>query len=112
MPTLLTKLSLVAGLVCLGWTSLAQADIEIRKNGSSWAKVEDDGTVRINGSSVGKIESDGTMRRNGSSMGKVESDGTVRKNGSSWGSASSCCGDHGSKRTVAAVLVFFSDDYF
>lgn len=33
------------------------------------------------------------------------------KNGSSWGSASNCCGDHGSKRTVAAVLVFFSD-YF
>ena len=90
----------------------AFADIEIRKNGSSWAKVEDDGTIRINGSSVGKVEHDGTVRKNGSSIGKIESDGTIRKNGSSWGSASGCCGDHGSKRTVAAVLTFFAGSYF
>jgi len=51
-------------------------------------------------------------RISGSSIGKIESGGTIRKNGSSWGSASSCCGDHGSKRTVAAVLVFFSNDFF
>ena len=64
MRSLITKLSLAAGLFCLGYSSLAQADIEIRKNGSSW------------------------------------------------GSASSCCGDHGSKRTVAAVLAFFAGSYF
>src|SRR5262249_28727823 len=130
---------LVVGLV-LAAPSLARAEIEIRKGGSSWAVVEDDGTVRIGGSSVGKVEKDGTVRKDGSSVGNVESDGTIRrggssigqvdtdgtvrksgsgigkiendggirKGGSSWGSASHCCGDHGSKRTVAAVLAFFS----
>src|SRR5205085_1639376 len=68
--------------------------------------------LRATGSSVGKIEPDGTLRKEGSSIGKIESGGTIRKNGSSWGSASNCCGDHGSKRTVAAVLVFFDRDYF
>lgn len=99
----------VCALVAL--VAPAHADIEIRKGGSSWAKVENDGTIRINGSSVGKFESDGTVRKSGSSIGKIESGGTIRKGGSSWGSASNCCGSHGGKRTVAAVLVFFSD-YF
>ena len=108
-PTLLSFI--VAALLC-GTAGRALADIEIRKGGSSWARVENDGTVRINGSSVGKVESDGTIRKSGSSIGTVESGGTIRKGGSSWGSASSCCGDHGSKRTVAAVLAFFSDDFF
>jgi hypothetical protein len=134
-------LSLAVAFALFGLSSTALADIEIRQGGSSWAKVENDGTIRINGSSVGKIESDGTVRKNGSSVGQVENDGTIRKSGSSvgkiesdgtlrkngssigqiesggtirksgssWGSASNCCGDHGSKRTVAAVLVFFSD---
>lgn len=62
---------------------------ECRKNGSSYAKVESDGTVRINGSSVGKFESDGTIRANGSSVGKIESDGTIRQNGSSVGKVES-----------------------
>jgi hypothetical protein len=39
----------------------------------------------------------------------IESGGTIRKGGSSWGTASDCCGDFGSKRSVAAVLVFFAD---
>ena len=39
----------------LGWSASAYADIEVRRSGSSWARIEDDGTVRINGSSVGKI---------------------------------------------------------
>lgn len=150
MRPLITQRSLLAGLaLCalslgIGWSATAHADIEVRRGGSSWARVENDGTVRINGSSVGKIESDGTVRKNGSSIGRVEndgtirrdgssvgrvendgtmrrrgssigrieSDGTIRKDGSSWGSASSCCGDFGSKRTVAAVLAFFADGYF
>ncbi|HAA59809.1 MAG TPA: hypothetical protein DCE39_02620 [Planctomycetaceae bacterium] len=122
----------------------AEAEIVIRKSGSSWAKVDDDGTIRIRGrsvgrfesngtvrkrgSSVGSIDSDGTIRRRGRSVGKIESNGTVRrrgyaigriesggtirKKGSSWGSASNCCGSHGGKKAVAAVLVFFADDYF
>ena len=48
---------------------LAGAEIEIRKGGSSWVVVADDGTVRIDGSSVGQIESDGNVRRSGSSVG-------------------------------------------
>jgi len=91
-----TFCSLIALAAATLLSTAALAEIEIRKSGSSWAKVENDGTVRISGSSVGKIESDGT----------------IRKSGSSWGSASHCCGDHGSKRTVAAVLVFFSGDFF
>ena len=81
----------------------------VEANGGSVGKVESDGTIRKNGSSVGKIEPDGTFRKDGSSIGQIESGGTIRKNGSSWGSASNCCGDHGSKRSVAALLVFFSD---
>jgi len=135
---------LVAGISVLLSVPTAWARVDVRRGGSSWAVVEDDGTVRIGGSSVGKIEpdgdvrlqgssvgeveSDGTIRRGGSSVGKVESDGTVRKSGSSigriqddgtirshgssWGSASNCCGDFGSKRTIAALLVFFADDFF
>ena len=106
----------------------ARADLEIRKNGSSWVRVDDDGTVRLGGSSVGQVESDGTirkggssvgkidrdgtLRRGGSSIGKIEADGTLRRDGTSWGSAEHCCGDFGSKRTVAAVLAFFSADFF
>mgnify|MGYP000149067150 CR=1 FL=1 len=86
-----------------------ESDGTVRKDGSSVGKVESDGTIRKNGSSVGKIEPDGTFRKDGSSIGQIESGGTIRKNGSSWGSASNCCGDHGSKRSVAALLVFFSD---
>ena len=140
----LRKLSaFLTGLLLSTIAGSAFADIEVRKDGSSWARIEDDGTIRIggssvgriehdgtvrkngssvgrvesdgtireNGSSVGRVESDGTMRKNGSSIGRIENDGGIRKNGSSWGHASSCCGDFGSKRTVAALLVFFSN-YF
>jgi hypothetical protein len=53
----------------LVWAGAARADIEIRKGGSSWAVVEDDGTVRIGGSSVGQVESGGTVRKSGSWVG-------------------------------------------
>ena len=66
-------------------TAIAQ---ELRKNGSSFGKVESDGTVRISGSSVGKIESDGTVRKNGSSIGTAK----------------------GVKKEHAAVIFFF--DFF
>ena len=102
-PSITIVALLLAGL------GVAGADVDIRKGGSSWARIENDGTIRINGSSVGKFESDGTVRKNGSSIGRVEEGGTIRKNGSSWGSAEHCCGDHGSKRAVVAVLYFFSD---
>ena len=74
--------------------------------------IDSDGTIRRSGSSIGKIQSDGTVRKRGSSIGRIESGGTIRKRGSSWGSASNCCGSFGSKKAIAAVLVFFADDYF
>ena len=84
--------SLALGLVA----SDADAEIVIRKSGSTWARVDDDGTIRIKGSTVGRFESNGT----------------IRKRGSTWGTASNCCGSFGSKKTVAAVMVFFANGYF
>ena len=78
-------------LTCLATLSLtflateASADILIRRNGSSWARVDDDGTIRIKGRSVGSFESNGTVRRGGSSIGTIESNGTIRRQGSSVG---------------------------
>ena len=83
--------NLNAGILLLFLTVLTSTihAQELRKNGSSWAKIESDGTVRINGSSVGRFESDGTIRVNGSSKGNIESDGTIRKDGSSVGKVES-----------------------
>lgn len=84
-----------------------ESDGTVRERGSSVGKVESNGTIRRRGSSIGKVESNGTVRKSGSSVGRIESGGTIRKGGSSWGSASNCCGSFGSKRLVAAVIVFF-----
>jgi hypothetical protein len=88
-----------------------ESDGTVRRSGSIVGRVEDDGVIRRSGSIIGRIEPDGTMRRSGSIIGRIESGGTIRRNGSIWGSASNCCGTHGGKRAVAAVLVFFSS-YF
>ena len=80
--------------------STALADIEVRRNGSSWARIEGDGTIRISGSSVGRIENDGTVRKNGSSVGRVENDGTIREHGSSVGRVE----NDGKIRKTAAAL--------
>lgn len=79
----------------------------VRVGGAAVGRVEDDGTIRDGGRSVGRIETDGTFRLGGRSVGRIESGGTLRREGRAWGSASDCCGDFGSKRTLAAVLVFF-----
>ena len=100
--------SLALGLVATD----ADAEIVIRKSGSTWARVDDDGTIRIKGRTVGRFESNGTIRKRGSSVGSIDSDGTIRKRGSTWGTASNCCGSFGSKKTVAAVMVFFANGYF
>jgi hypothetical protein len=73
-------------------------DIDIRRGGVPWARIdaqggiridgrlagrfEDDGSVRRDGVLVGSIEPDGAIRRNGSLAGAVEEDGTVRRDGS------------------------------
>ena len=55
MRTLVTAFFLIVTVIVIASYSYpALADIEVRKGGSSFAVVEDDGTVRIGGSSVGK----------------------------------------------------------
>jgi cytoskeletal protein CcmA (bactofilin family) len=86
------------------------SDGAVRKNGSIVGIVENQGTIRKNGSIYGQIEQDGNLRINGSIVGKVEDGGTIRKNGSIWGSVPSAQ-KYITKRKVAAVLIFFSDDF-
>ncbi len=94
-----------------------ESDGTVRLGGSSKGKIERDGTIRVGGSSVGKIEHDGTIRKGGSSVGKVERDGTVRIGGSSVGKieddgtvrkgGSSIGSAKGVRKEYAAVLFFF-----
>ena len=86
-------------------------DGTVRRSGSIVGEVESNGTIRVNGSIAGEIERSGTFRRGGSIVGEIEDGGTIRLNGSIWGSAESCCPTHAAKRKVAAVLVFFTDDF-
>ena len=45
------KLSaLLTAFVVFTVAGTAFADVEVRKDGSSWARIDDDGTIRINGS--------------------------------------------------------------
>ncbi len=55
--------------------------------------------------------SDMDIRKGGSLWARVESDGTIRVDGSIWGAAESCCTDFRSRRVVAAVLTFFTDEF-
>ena len=89
-----------------------ESDGAIRKNGSLIGKIEEDGMVRYSGSIIGQIESDGTLRKNGTIIGRIESDGTIRRDGSIWGSVSDSCENFDRKRAVAAVLIFFTKDFF
>jgi hypothetical protein len=58
------------------------------------------------------VERDGTVRRDGRAIGRIEDDGTLRLDGRMWGGVRNCCGDHGSKRTIAALLAFFGNAWF
>jgi hypothetical protein len=57
-------------------------EMDIRKGGSLWARIEKDGYIRISGSLVGRFESDGYVRKSGSLVGEIEEDGTIRESGS------------------------------
>lgn len=60
--------------------------IKIRKGGSLWAEVTEDGTIRISGSIVGSIsEEDGCIRKNGSIVGYIYLNGILVKDGSEVG---------------------------
>jgi hypothetical protein len=66
-------------------TLAANADIEVRRDGRSWAVIESDGDVRIDGRGVGTIEKDGDVRKDGRGIGVVEADGDIRWDGRSYG---------------------------
>jgi hypothetical protein len=93
----------VASLFTFG---VAHADIQIRKNGSSWAEITDSGDIRINGSTVGSVGSDGAVRKNGSTVGSVESGGAIRKHGSTVGSIES----NGSLRKNGSTIGSIEDN--
>lgn len=59
----------------------SRADIEVRRDGRSWAVIESDGDVRIDGRSAGVIEDDGDVRKDGRGIGVVEADGDIRWDG-------------------------------
>ena len=100
------------GDVRIGGSYVGQVedDGDVRKNGSYVGIVESDGDIRKNGSYYAVIEEDGDLRINGSYRAIIEPDGDIRLNGSFWGSARGIRGYEDIRR-VAAVLVFFSNDF-
>ncbi len=86
-------------------------EIEIWQGGSRWATIETAGTIWIDSSSVGEIESDGDLWRSGSRIAEIESNGDIYLGGSSWGEAYPFGGTPQELRVVAAVLVFFAEDF-
>lgn len=76
---------LVPALLVLLVSSLAPSsggEIDVRKGGSLWARVEADGRLRIDGSLKGEVERDGDVRKDGSIVGSISPDGDVRAGGS------------------------------
>jgi len=59
-PGFYLLVALVALLVAPG--ALAGEEMDVRKDGSPWARLEKGGAVRIDGVIVGEIEDDGTIR--------------------------------------------------
>ena len=60
---------------------LATDEVDVRKGGTLWARIERGGAVRVEGTIAGEIERDGTVRVGGSIAGSVEKDGTIRDDG-------------------------------
>jgi len=61
--------------------ALAEGDVDVRKGGNLWARIERGGAVRVGGTIAGEIEKDGSVRVGGSIAGSVEKDGTIRDDG-------------------------------
>ena len=61
--------------------ALAEGDVDVRKGGTLWARIERGGAVRIGGTIAGEIEKDGSVRVGGSIAGSVEKNGTIRDDG-------------------------------
>ncbi|MDB4670809.1 hypothetical protein OAG56_02260 [Mariniblastus sp.] len=76
---------LLAILITLVAVSAVNADIVIRKSGSQFLTIGNDGTIREKGRKIGTIDSSGNVRKSGSLVGEVESDGVLRRSGSKIG---------------------------
>ena len=76
-------LALLAFLVALlaAPAALAGEEMDVRKDGSLWARLEKGGAVRVDGVVVGEIEDDGTIRVEGRIAGRIEEDGEIREDG-------------------------------
>lgn len=68
-------------LVVPAWPVDASGDVEVRRAGASWARIEDGGNIRIEGRLVGAIEENGNVRVAGRLEGEVDEDGTIRQHG-------------------------------
>jgi cytoskeletal protein CcmA (bactofilin family) len=103
----LVRLALL-GCVALGAARLGTGgeEMDIRKGGSLWGKVEADGTIRIDGSLAGEIEADGTVRVQGSILGAVEEDGTIRRDGTIVGAVE----QDGTLRKGGTIIGAIEDD--
>ena len=78
-PVLLALASSLA--VLLAPLALAADDVDVRKGGNHWARIEKGGAVRIDGRIVGTIEKDLDVRVDGRIAGRVEGDGAIRDGG-------------------------------
>lgn len=78
----------------------ASGGIEVRRGGSSWARIGEDGSVRVEGRVVGDIGKDGTVRVEGKIEGRVDEDGTIRENGRIAGRV----GEDGTLRSEGSLL--------
>lgn len=76
---LVALVALVELLVAPG--ALAGEEMDVRKGGSLWARLEKGGAVRIDGVIAGEIEDDGTIRVEGRIAGRIEEDGEIREDG-------------------------------
>ncbi len=91
---------------------LVRPEGDVRIAGRVVGEVESDGTIRRDGRPVGCVQIDGALRQHGREIGAIEDDGTIRRDGREWGrGVRNCCGDFGSKRMVAVVLTFFSEEF-
>jgi len=76
-PLVLTALL----LSLFSFPASASGEVDVRRGGSHWARIEKDGDVRIDGRIVGRVEPDGDVRVDGRIAGSVEDDGSIRDDG-------------------------------
>jgi hypothetical protein len=90
----------LASLLTIATRADASGDIEVRRKGASWARIEDDGNIRIEGRLAGSIDGDGNVRVAGRLEGRVEDGGTIRENGRMVGSVE----EDGTIRSAGTLL--------